>query len=190
MKLSKENIQSLLKKDKLLIIFLIGILLLIFMLPSSNQDKQGSAQQPDEGGVIQQTDSQEQYKKQMEDELETLLGYVDGVGKVEVMITLAGTPESVVCEDMQKNSSKITEQDSTGGTRETVEEGEQASAVMSQENGDSAPFVIKENMPEIQGVIVVAEGGGNDEVVKNISEAIKALFGIEVHKIKVMKMNS
>ncbi|MEI3340576.1 MAG: hypothetical protein V8R80_12125 [Eubacterium sp.] len=43
--------------------------------------------------------------------------------------------------------------------------------------------------PEIEGILVVAQGGGNTAVAENISEAAQALFSVEAHKIKVVKMN-
>lgn len=48
--------------------------------------------------------------------------------------------------------------------------------------------MVKEVSPVIEGVSVVAQGGGNPLIQKNITEVIQALFGIEVHKIKVVKM--
>ncbi|MGN0307750.1 MAG: stage III sporulation protein AG, partial [Lachnospiraceae bacterium] len=56
------------------------------------------------------------------------------------------------------------------------------------ETGEQVPYVVKEVSPLVEGVSVVAEGGGNAVVQKNITEVIQALFGIEVHKIKVVKM--
>ena len=47
----------------------------------------------------------------------------------------------------------------------------------------------KQNLPAIEGVLIVAEGGGSQAVATNISEAVEALFGLEVHKIKVVEMN-
>ena len=41
----------------------------------------------------------------------------------------------------------------------------------------------------MEGVLVVAEGGGDAKIVKNISDAVLALFSVEAHKIKVVKMN-
>jgi stage III sporulation protein AG len=41
----------------------------------------------------------------------------------------------------------------------------------------------------VEGVVVIAEGGGNAVVIKNITEAIQALFDVDTHKIKVMKRN-
>ena len=36
---------------------------------------------------------------------------------------------------------------------------------------------------------MVAEGGGDTAVQNNISEAVMALFDIELHKIKIVKMS-
>ena len=42
--------------------------------------------------------------------------------------------------------------------------------------------------PEIEGVLVVAEGAGNGTVNRTIVEIVQALFGVEAHKVKVVKM--
>ena len=47
----------------------------------------------------------------------------------------------------------------------------------------------KEN-GEVLGVVVVAEGAGNARVDSKIMDAVKALFGIEAHKISIVKMRS
>ena len=52
------------------------------------------------------------------------------------------------------------------------------------------PYVSKELTPEVEGVVVVADGGDNAVTVQNISEAVQALFGVEAHKIKIMKRHS
>ena len=51
-----------------------------------------------------------------------------------------------------------------------------------------SPYVVKELEPKVQGVVVIAEGGGNPAVQQNILEAVQALFPVEAHKIKIMKM--
>ena len=42
--------------------------------------------------------------------------------------------------------------------------------------------------PEIEGVLVIAQGAGDSAKAAEITEAVMALFGVEAHKIKVMKM--
>jgi stage III sporulation protein AG len=46
-------------------------------------------------------------------------------------------------------------------------------------------YVIKTAYPKVEGVVVVAQGAGTGKVTQHITEAVQALFGIELHKIKV-----
>lgn len=41
---------------------------------------------------------------------------------------------------------------------------------------------------EVLGVVVVAQGAGNATIDSKIMTAVKALFGIEAHKISIVKM--
>lgn len=41
---------------------------------------------------------------------------------------------------------------------------------------------------EIEGILIVAEGAGNAEIVRYISDAAEALFGIPKHKIIILPM--
>lgn len=43
--------------------------------------------------------------------------------------------------------------------------------------------------PENTGVVIVTEGAGNPVVEENIYESVLALFDIEMHKIKIVKMS-
>ena len=48
--------------------------------------------------------------------------------------------------------------------------------------------MIKETMPEVRGVLVIAQGADDLSIVEEIKEAAMALFHLDAHKIKVMKM--
>ena len=50
------------------------------------------------------------------------------------------------------------------------------------------PYVIKEVEPVVEGVVVVAQGGGNDIIKNQIVEAVSVLFHISSYKVKVLKM--
>jgi len=41
---------------------------------------------------------------------------------------------------------------------------------------------------EVTGVLIVAEGADNSVTVRKIQEAVMALFQIDAHKIRIMKM--
>ena len=51
------------------------------------------------------------------------------------------------------------------------------------------PFVSKELLPKVEGILIVASGGDNQKVKQNISEAVLALFQVEAHRIKIVKMS-
>ena len=52
---------------------------------------------------------------------------------------------------------------------------------------DSSSFYSSEN-ERVTGILVAAQGADNSVVSRNIVEAVMALFQVEAHKIKVMKM--
>lgn len=125
----------------------------------------------------------------LEQRLEEILSDIDGVGKVKVMVTLASSGEKIIEKDAPVNRSNIIENDSAGGNRTTNEMNTTETTIyITNAAGDKIPYVVKEISPEIAGVSVVARGGGNPLVEKNITEVIQALFGLETHKIKVVKM--
>ncbi len=210
--------QYLLKRDNLIIMVLTGILLLVIAWPIDNSsaiennktdlwDRNSgkidyNSEQNNEGennsvvnedGNVYMVESgvlQEEYIiEKLEQRLEEILSSMQGVGRVKVMVTLASSGEKIVEKDIPLERSNIVENDSTGGNRSTNEMYSQEETVyITNAEGDKIPYVIKENSAVVEGVSVVAEGGDQAQVQKNISEAIQALFGIEAHKIKVVKM--
>ena len=62
--------------------------------------------------------------------------------------------------------------------------------VYSPEGSSSTPYVVKPYVPEIEGVLVVAEGAGSGTVKRTVTEIVQALFHVEAHKIMVVKMET
>ncbi len=57
----------------------------------------------------------------------------------------------------------------------------------SEERSVHTGFSEKSVYPELSGIVISADGGGNPVVEVEISEAMEALFGLPAHKIKVLK---
>lgn len=55
--------------------------------------------------------------------------------------------------------------------------------------GDVQVMITYQEDDSVEGVVVVAEGGDNAVVVRNITEVVQALFAVDSHKIKVIKGN-
>ena len=58
------------------------------------------------------------------------------------------------------------------------------------EGTKTSVFETQNGGTKVSGVVVVAEGAGNATVNSRISEAVKALFSLDVHKISIVKMRS
>ena len=169
------------KKDKWLIILLVGLLLVVIAMPVSDIK---SDQTQDEQQVQKaENASEDTYTDALETRLENALAKVEGVGNVKVMITLASSSEKVVEKDREMTSEV---QEGESGEKNTSSS---ETAVYANGNGEEMPYVKQELSPRIEGVLVIADGGDNAIVIENITEAVQALFGVDTHKIKVMKHN-
>ena len=176
------------RKNQLLILLLVGILLLVIVWPVPDGNQEDTRETDASDSYRYSGNSTEAYEEYLEKRVANALEYVEGVGRTEVVITLKSTGQKMVEKD-QNTSSQITEEeDKDGGTR-TVEDrsSDRTSVYEQQSDGTQTPYVSKELTPEIEGVLVIADGGDNAVVVQNITEAIQALFGVEAHKIKIMK---
>ncbi len=155
------------KKNQLLILLLVGVLLVIIAIPTGKKEDENAKETRETQNAGQSQD----YMEQMESKLETILKKVEGVGNVEVMITYKSTTERIVEKDTGSNDAA--KEETTVYTNGT--------------DGEQSPYVKMERMPQVEGVVVIAEGGGNAVVVKNITDAVSALFDVDTHKIKIMK---
>mgnify|MGYP007131983927 FL=1 len=194
------------KKEKFIIFALAGILLLIVCLPVKKTERKsgagsagilsGEQSAGGESSAAVKTQSQEPsaedtYVQELERELEELLQCMEGAGRVKVMITLQSTGEEIVEKDRPASRSSVTEQDAAGGSRSTNDmNSEETTVFITDADGRQIPYVRKKLQPAVAGVAVLAEGGGREQVRRNISEAIQALFGIDANKIKIAKMKT
>lgn len=186
------------RKDNLIVLVLAGILLFVIALPTEGKDA-GENEKKAEGNSAAQVISQEgttekeggkRFKAELEAQLKEILSQMAGVGNVEVMITMKSSEELVVEKDEPVSRSNTNENDSAGGTRIITQVDSAESTVFRTTGSDSEPYVVKTISPQVEGVVVVAQGAGSGTVNQNITEMVQALFGVEAHKVKVVKMAS
>lgn len=135
-------------------------------------------------------EGEQEYVQYLEKKLENILMQMDGVGRVDVMITVSDGGEQIVEKDKKTTSSSTGERDSGGGERSVTEQAGEDSTVYVETADEKYPYVQKETLPTVAGVVVVAEGGGNPAAVSEISESVQALLKVEPHRIRVVKMCS
>lgn len=185
--------------ERLVIMLLSGVFIVILSVPSlfkgsSNQKKENSSSNVSSEIAKQQEDNIDEttyYTNQLEKRLKEALKKVEGIGDVEVMITLKSSKELVPLKDAPYSQDTINEVDGSGGSRisSNVSNNEE-SVLIRTEEGEQVPYIIKEIEPIVEGVVVIAHGGNDPAIVVEIIDAVEVLFDVPTHKIKVMKMNS
>lgn len=179
---------------KLIILFLAGICLVVLSIPdlfgskSNTEDKRANVSIV--GDQTQESSTTDSVKYN-EDKLKKILEKVQGVGAVEVMITLKSSKEQVVLKDSPYEQENLNETDEAGGSRISSSlKNDEKTVLVTNKSGEDAPYVTKEMEALVEGVVVIAEGGGNSNVAIDIMEAVEVLFNVPSHKIKVLPMNS
>lgn len=176
-----------LKRSDWLILVLAGILILIIALPTDTKGKKQAEEAKE--NISKENNTMEASKDEIEQKLEDILEKIDGAGEVKVMITYQDSGTQVVEKDKNTSANSVEESDSTGGVRNTKEQQLQESTVYEEADAGNTPFVSKELLPKVEGILIVASGGDNQKVKQNISEAVLALFQVEAHRIKIVKMS-
>ncbi len=180
------------KKEQLVVLLLFGVLLVVIALPTTTGTMGADKKDADISGTqgAAGTDTAAlTYEEQLEKRLSAILSQVAGAGRVEVMVTLESRGERIVEKDTPESRKSVEETDSSGGRRTTDEQDWGEETVYYEDgSGGKSPYVVKELEPNIEGVLVLAEGGDSAVVKQELLEAVQALFPIEAHKVKIMKL--
>ncbi len=202
-----EKLQML-GKDRFMLLLIAGIMMVVITmpLPKKGEEKSKKAEvnvqsmdnmdltnenQLGAGRVQGKSVSEiEVYRERLCVQLKNFLQKLEGVGEAEVYITMHSSSEIIV-ERNSPYSTRSEEEYTDGNTRLVGETENDAEVVLIEnEDGSQAPIVVKEIVPVVKGIVVAVQGGDRQDVKKNITEALQALFGIEAHKIKVVKLNT
>jgi len=113
-----------------------------------------------------------------EQRMEEVLGKIDGVGRVDVMLTL-------------KSSSQLTLAQDQNDTRRQEEEKKQSEVLtINRGSGYQDVVVTEEIYPIFRGAVVVCEGAQNSSVRLQVMETVAVLTGLGSDKISVVQWQS
>ncbi len=158
--------------------WLIGIILLaiLFLASGSLFEKKPQKNTAVDSKGIETQD----YVKNLEEKLSQTLECIQGAGKVTVLLTLEGNGEKVLASDIRQETEEILETEAEESKHQREE-----TVVFGKDGNGQSPYIIEEKFPAPSGVLVIAEGAGDARVRLEIYEAVKALFGLSPHRIKV-----
>ncbi|EJO5346987.1 stage III sporulation protein AG [Clostridium botulinum] len=178
------------KNINILIVVLVGVLFLIAgsalkkdNVMSKNENPKNKKNQEQKIQI-----QNENYEKETETKLKNTLEKIEGVGKVEVMITFESGEEKVPAVNINNSTNKTVEKDTEGGTRNTTQENEGSSVVITNNGDKTQPLIVKEYKPKITGVCIVAEGAEDTITKLRISKAVVDLFSLAENKVNVYPM--
>lgn len=193
----KDSLSKIIKMfgiPKLILVLVCGIVLVVLSIPdiTGRNNNTGSSRNNETDTAISENGSGppeiDKYTEKMESQIEGVLSHVSGVGNTKIMITVESTAEKIVLKDTPYETETVSETDTSGTTRNKESRKSEETTIYMSDEGDNIPYIVKETLPLVKGVVVVCEGGDDVTVKKEIIEAIQVLFGIESHKIKVMKL--
>ncbi len=183
------------KKEQILILLLCGVLLLVIAAPTDDSATRTQSQTEPQIKAQQGTDtasafsdSEKDRVQQLESRLKAILSQVEGIGKTEVMLTLKSDGRRIIEKDIEQSQGKEENQEENAAAVSDQASSSENTVYQRDAQGNELPYVTEELEPEIAGVLVIAQGAGDASVISEITEAVMALFGVEAHKIKVMKM--
>ncbi len=168
------------RKNLLLIVFLIGLLLITFTPKLSQKNDTNISVEQKETNYLQNS-----YEQNIEQRLEEILSNVQGAGEVDVMISIKKGSEKVISENIEQSNNVINEIDGSNGTRITDQSALKKSATLLGQN--ESPLVLTEIMPEISGVIIVTEGAKDVYVKDALIRSVSTLLEIPSYKVEVLQ---
>ncbi|MCD7833144.1 MAG: stage III sporulation protein AG [Lachnospiraceae bacterium] len=182
------------KREQIVILLLFGLLLVVIAWPSGSAETEnslgsvGEDHSSDSSEILPLEEDTENQITEMEERLARILSQVEGIGQTRVMITLKSDGRKIVEKDTEQSEEKSESTEENGSSSSEQSIYSEGTIYEKASDGSETPFVTEELAPEIQGVLVIAQGADDLLLVAEITEAVMALFGVEAHKIKVMKM--
>ena len=168
------------EKKKLNMVVVWLIILAILILAGSSIFGGGATDRKSEEKQTDAAQAASDYVADMEEKLCETLKKIEGAGEVTVMLSIESDGEHILATD---NKSKSSEQSQAEQASADVEI--EKNVVMTGQGSNSQPVIVEEKKPQPSGVLVVATGAQDEAVRFEIYEAVKALYGLPAHRIKV-----
>ncbi|MDR0404641.1 MAG: hypothetical protein LBH37_02475 [Oscillospiraceae bacterium] len=131
----------------------------------------------------------EEYVKQMQSNLETLVSKIEGAGEAQVMVTLENGSETVYAKEEKKNK-ECSEDKAPDNKSSKVQQSDDLQVkyiTMRDSDGTEKALMLKQMEPTIKGVVVVCRGGNKKEVRVKVVEAVKTALDITEKRVCVIR---
>ncbi|HHW21993.1 MAG TPA: hypothetical protein GXX26_03800 [Clostridiaceae bacterium] len=172
--------------ETLLVIVILGIIIILagshLAKPAYKDTMNDASSMESQEGKMNQTNNSaygQDIVADIERRLAEILSKVEGAGKVSVMVFADTGGEQVPA---YNNEMDTRNQERADGKSSEISETRQL--VLS---GNEEPIILKVIIPQIQGVVVVAEGADDILIKTQLNNAVCTLLGIPEHRVQILK---
>lgn len=141
-------------------------------------------------GTVKQTVtlSTDTFIQQTEERLGAIVSSIEGAGKCQIMVTVVNGVEYVYATEQSTNTDR--QEDSDGTSNKIVERDDKEETVIVVDTGNGREgLLVTEIQPTVQGVVVVCQGGDNEEVRERIVQAVTVALNISSKRVCVTKLS-
>ncbi len=171
----------------IIIIGMIGTLLLLFGNVFVNPGNDSRQSPVTSISKEKQISNDSDYENRMTNDLEEIIALIKGVGKVKVKIYITRFEEYEYEYNTNKTNKITSETDQNGGQRKIAEDNlENELVIITDSAGNDKPVISRKNLPEIKGVLIVAQGAEVSQIKYEIIKSVSNLLNIPIHRINVL----
>ena len=130
--------------------------------------------------------SADEYVVKLEEKLTSLVEKIEGAGECSVLVTLQNGVEYVYASEQKANSERV-EDSGTGSSKlQESDDTEQSIIVVETDNGKKG-LLVTEIQPTVKGVVVVCEGGDNEQIKTRVVDAVTTALNITSGRVCVVR---
>lgn len=134
--------------------------------------------------------SPQEYSDILTEKLEQIISQMDGVGKVQILLTMVNGVENIYVDEEKTSQTGenlgIARKEDPLGPVTSLQRERQVLVIRDNDGGEN-PVLVTQLEPKVSGVLVVCDGGNRETVVYQVTNAIKALLDVPTNRIHVMK---
>ena len=172
-----EKIKKIMQNPKLLVVFGLAGILLIFISSFFTNDKKDTKKLASSGTVY----TAEQYCDLLQENVKSIVTGITGDKRATVVITL----ESGV----RYSYASAAETDTSSATGSTTDQSSQSKKqsyiTIKNADGSEHALVVAEIMPEVRGVAIICKEGNNEIIAEKIKNAVTSALNITSKRVYI-----
>lgn len=131
----------------------------------------------------------EEFVQKLEQRLTEVVGNIDGAGQNRVMVTLENGVQYVYATEQKTGSNRVEDTGDSSNRLSQQDDSEESVIVVDAEDGRKG-LLVTELEPIVKGVVVVCEGGDQEDVQQRVSQAVTTALNITSKRVYVTKLST